>query len=269
MSVDKIYYEKELKHIPEEINAIKEFLNSFYHETGVGFASIFPFYGIEEDDYLNQFSFVRYFLHNIQRKYLGVFYEMLKCSDYDMRTEIQFFSKLIGSSQKTWERKDFISYADSSPIIDGCYVSQDKVHIESEYGSIVFQSIFELLDEEDIVQFFNKYKLAENCHNVSWELMSYYDKVNLVTSLMKSGFKAEYYHTYLEKDGIVIDAASGIKSDIESYNGLYLPTEVSKVSKDDVDSEYEKATSNHQFDNSCIKPKALRIAINKEKERGM
>lgn len=269
MSVDGIYYEKELKLIPEEINATKEFLSSFYRETGVGFDNIFPYYGIDKDDYLNQFSFVRYFLHNMQRKYLGVFYEMLKCSNYDMRTEIQFFSKLIGSSQRKYERDGAIHYASSSPIIDGCYRNQDKIYIESEYGTIVFQSIFELLDEEDVINFFNKYKLAENCHNVAWELMSYYDKINLVTSLLKSGFNAEYYHTYLEKDGVIIDAASGIKSDIESYNGLYLPCEVSNVSKDNADSEYERAISNHQFDNSSIKPKALRIAISKEKERGM
>lgn len=269
MSVDRIYYEKEEKFIPEEINATKEFLNDFYRETGVSFANIFPYYGIEEEDYLKEFRFVRYFLHNMQRKHLGVFYDMLNSSAYDMRTEIQFFSKLIGSSRNKYDREDIINYVASSPIVDGCYISQDKIHLESAYGSIVFQSIFELLDEEDLINFFNKYDLSDNCHNVSWELMSYYNKVNLITSMIKAGFKSEYYHTYLEQEGTIIDATSGIKTDVLNYNGLYLPREVSKVSKANAELEYERAISNHQFDNSSIKPKALRIAINKEKERGM
>ena len=269
MSVDRIYYEKEEKFIPEEIKSTKEFLDSFCKETGISYDNIFPYYGIEEDDYLTQFSFVRYFLNNIQRKYLGVFYDMLKSSDYDMRTEIQFFCKLIGGSFKESEREDAIQYVASSPIVGACYKSDDRIHIESDYGSIVFKSIFESFDDEDINNFFNKYELFKNCHNISWELMFYFDKVNLVTSILKSGFKAQYYHTYLEQDGIIIDAASGIKTDLRNYNGIYLPSEVSVVSKESADTEYENAISNHQFDNSDIKPKALRIAISKEMEKSL
>lgn len=267
MSVDKIYYEKEEKYIPEEIEATKLFLESFYKESGISFENIFSIYGIADDDYLNQFSFVRFFLTSIQRKHLGVFYDILKASDYDMRTEIQFFCKLIGSSFGKSKREEAIVYTSSSPIIGECYTKDNVVTIESDYGTISFKSIFESFDEEGINKFFDDFEQAGNCHNISWELMSYFDKVNLVTSILRSGFKAQYYHTYLEQNGNIIDAASGITTDLKNYNGIYLPEITSVVSNNYAETEYERVMATHQFDNSSIKPKALRIAIAREMER--
>lgn len=268
MSVNEIYYEKEEKFIPKEERATKDFLDSFYREIGINFDNVFPVYGINADDYLTQFNFIRYYLNNIQRKHLEVFYDMLKSTDYDMRTEIQFFCRLIGSSIKESDRDNAIAYACSSPIIGACYDNYGVVHIESDYGTILFKSIFEYFDDDvDINRFLKKYELSKNCHNVSWELMSYLDKVNLVTSLLKSGFKAQYYHTYLEQNGIIIDPASGITTNYTNYNGIYLPENVSVVSKEDADSEYEAAINTHRFDDSVIKPKALIIALNKEMEK--
>lgn len=264
MSADRIFYENEEIRREQDNDDISCFLNEFYRVTGVSFANVFRVYDISLDDYFQQLSFIRYFLITTNRKHLNLFYEMLKESSYDLRTEIMFFVNLIGRARSEYGRDSYIEYASQCPIIDTAERTDDGIFIGSEYGSIKFNSIFSRYKEGNIAKFINDNDLTQNCHNVSWELMSEFEKSNLIVSLIKNSFSLQYYHSCLGVEDEIIDIRNGIFAKKDNYDKLYQPKEILVLNSKKCESAYQEAIASGLFNDTKIEPKALIVALHQD-----
>ena len=186
-------------------------------------------------------SFKRELFYN--REDVELFYSFLSKYGYRGEEDINFTINKLGRLNDPNRNKLEIKKALVSPFIDDIEYSNRKFKItSSEFGVIPFSLVkddYWCNSLENYLECFS-FNINNNCHNNTKFMASILPNGYAVTSLCKSYFPTEYFHSYTfdpESDSIV-DLCSRAVLSKSDYYSLHSPREISVIPNSEVDEKY-------------------------------
>ena len=244
MDYQEIYYRNEKQYHSINQQHFQKFLNVFKKETGIDTSHLATKRGIPTNDYRKQFYYLKYMVFINYPKYIKEFYRILENSKFDMSSEIVDAMKLIGKNTIYTFDEDIRRYILLSPLIDDVVNDNGNISIYSdELGDYNFCSTRKYLyKNKRALYLIQNYLTQGYCHQMSWELMSFLEQANLITTLLPAYFEGTYYHTVVQnQDNFIIDIANEIVIDSNVRDSLFKGQIISSTKKQDLFSKLKEA----------------------------
>lgn len=112
----------------------------------------------------------------------------------------------------------------------------------------------------------NQFTTQGYCHHLSWELMTYLEKANLVTSLLPAYYEGNYYHSVIRnQDGFIIDVANEAVYDDDTRDLLFKGHIVVETEKENLDKRLQEAIMDEDEESKESNfAKAMLLTLHKE-----
>ena len=200
-------------------------------------------------------------------KYVELFFKILELYGYNMRQEIKDALFRLCHLENPRKNKEEIKTSLKSPVIqDISFNGEDKFTIFSEkYGEYVAKLATKHFKDNSIMsEYLRTRELPRRCHNHPYFMSRVFPTFYSVTSLCKSYFKDNYYHSYAydPSEDVVIDLCYNAVFSKGIFNSLYVPQVISTVRNSDV--EKELAITNIKTDQPFDRCALLKIALFKQ-----
>lgn len=261
MGILEMFEETSVKGKLENETHFRELLNTFFRKYGRFTLSS----EIKNASYAHQFYSLKNFLQGNYPVYYYSLFEEMDSHGYNMRFELIDAAKVIGRKENRILKSQLFDYLKRSPIISEITKDATSFHVQSNcFNEIIFESIFDYLRKyPQALYWIENYIIEQYCHNISWELAKSLDNANLITALIPSYFTKEYYHSYVEHEGHIIDAANNTVYDRDVYEYLFQPKELSNTPGDIIEEKYREVISSDLFNSLRDKnlPQALVLGL--------
>lgn len=271
MGYNDIFYENEEKYMNLNQNQFKNFIELFRKETGIDASKLYEKEGIEKDDYISQFYYLKYIVYTYYPKFINVFFNLLDNCGYDLSSEIIEAMKLIGRNSTSILDEDIKQYILLSPYIDDITNNKGKFTIHSnDFGDYSFMSTKKYLENnKEAIKLIKGYYTALFCHQMSWEMMKYLDDASIITSLLPSYFTGTYYHTTIRnEDGIIIDIANESVFDDQTRDFLFKGKIICETKKEDLENCLNDALLNEDEEAKKVDyPNAMLLTLHEQWKR--
>lgn len=175
--------------------------------------------------------------------------------------------KLIGRNTTNILCEEIKQYVLLSPYINGITIHQGLISIYSEFGNFSFYSTRKYLQEnQKALKMINDYITQGYCHHLSWQLLNYLEKANLVTSLLPAYFEGNYYHSVVRnQDGFIIDVANEIVYEEEMRDFLFKGHIVVETEKENLDKRLQEAILDEDEESKKLNfTSAMLLTLHKE-----
>lgn len=222
---------------------------------------------IPMDDYCKQFFLLKYIVNLYYPQYICKFFQRLEKSGFDVSSEVIDAMKLIGRNTTNTLCEEVKQYVLLSPYINGITIHQGIISIYSEFGNFSFYSTRKYLQEnQKALKMINDYITQGHCHHLSWQLLNYLEKANLVTSLLPAYFEGNYYHSVVRnQDGFIIDVANEIVYEEEMRDFLFKGHIVVETEKENLDKRLQEAILDEDEESKKLNfTSAMLLTLHKE-----
>ncbi len=266
MTYTQICHEYENKYRFSNDVLFKRFLDEFCSISNIDRKLIAEDYGVMESDYTSFFWILHSYLFNHLPEQIPNFYRLLEKYQYNLNVDYVSMLRLTGHNivdELEDNVKDFLM---KTPYIEKVSSHQGQITIHSEkLGNITFFSTAKYFcNNHRVCYVLEHFPSIEDCHNISWKLMSRMPKSTLITSLLPMPFEGTCYHTVVRNaDGMIVDAANGVVLEESFYHQLFQD----EVIVETEDKDLEARLSSTSLMEGRSYPDALVLALHEQKKR--
>lgn len=271
MRYKDIYYQKEEQYHSINQQHFKQFVESFTKDFKIDITEMTRKKGVQSNDYCKQFFILKYMVNLYYPQYIYEFFHRLEESGFDVSSEIVDAMKQIGRNTINTLNESVSQYVMLSPYINNVSINNGKITIYSDkFGDYSFYSTRNYLKEnKKALKIINKYTTQGYCHHLSWELISYLEKVKLVTTLLPAYYEGNYYHSIVRnQDDFIIDVANEAVYDDDTRDLLFKGHIVVETEKENLDKRLQEAIMDEDEESKETDfVKAMLLTLHKESKK--
>lgn len=139
---------------------------------------------------------------------------------------------------------------------------QDSYVLETKEGTIVTTPLTEYREDMKAFEFANRRGYYGFCHDAAERFIKENEEYQAVTCLMPHQFGRKHYHSYVKKDGKILDFSHNACIDEEIYQKIMRPIPLNEVYGYELESEESKLGSDELGPEKCL---LIRLAVAKQR----